>query len=123
MRFAGIAAMLFVVLTRNASAEEFVCTNQDVEVACSKGKCEKSDGFTPSSVSIDTKSGARSVCMYSMCLEGTADRLDVSKGFVVARSDQLKSNTGSGAIVINLENYAAAMVSRAFINPMICEKH
>lgn len=127
MRFAGIATFIFAVLAQDASADEFVCTNSELEVACNKGKCEKSDGFTPSSVSIDTKSRDMSVCMYSMCLEGKADLLDVSKGYVFARGDHLKSNTGSGALgsgalVINLENNAAAMISQAFINPMTCEK-
>ncbi|WP_139342647.1 hypothetical protein [Methylobacterium radiotolerans] len=119
---------VLALMANGASAREFICSNQDLEISCNKGKCEQSGkgNFTPASASVDINTRQLSICMYSMCLEGKADQLLVSREFIIARGEQLKSNSGQGArgsgvVVIDIVEKSGVMVAMNFRNPLVCE--
>src|SRR5262249_33477787 len=85
-----IAIIYIFVCEQKGFATEYRCRNHEFEISCAKGKCEKSEGFTPMDISINTATKKLSVCGGSSCYEGKADQLLLDSNFVVARGTRLK---------------------------------
>lgn len=68
------AVILGAASPQSARADTQTCRNSDLEIVCLDGRCEVNEGFTPLSVKLE---GARlSVCAYSGCWEGEAERVE-----------------------------------------------
>lgn len=126
-RLSLILVSVILSSSGNAYSQSFDCSNSDLEITCTKQKCERSENYTPSSVSLNTHSRSLSICLYAICLEGTADRVETSDRYIVAIGSRLKSNSGqhgvgSGVIVIDLDERNGVLVTENFRNPVTCTK-
>lgn len=109
-----------------AEAREYTCTNKQLEITCANGACEKSESFTAASVSADTRTKRMSICLYSTCHEGKADRIETRGPYLVAIGTGLKSNApnggrGRGVIVIDTAEKSGSLVALNFRSPLTCE--
>lgn len=121
----GLAAGLLAVAAP-ADGREYLCTNKDLEVSCSSGRCQSSDSFTPSSVSLNLKTRRLTMCMYSQCLEGRAALVLVNKAFVIAQGGRLRSHSvprehRSGVVVIDVADQSGSMIVFNYRSPLTCE--
>jgi hypothetical protein len=119
------AIICIFVCEQEVYATEYECRNNEFEISCAKGKCEKSDGFTPMGISINTTNKNMSVCAYSSCFEGKADQLIEDSNFVVARGTKLKGQTpgagyGDAVLVIDRENSGGSITAFGYDNPLTC---
>ena len=126
MRALRVWICALVLVPSNSWAQKFLCQNQDFEITCHDGRCQQSEGFTPASVSLDIQTRQLSLCMYSMCLEGVADKLLLDRHYIVAQGNNLKRNTDPGiqdhgVIVIERDTKSGSMVANGFVNPLTCE--
>lgn len=112
----------------NSVAEEWHCKN-DIEVSCLDGSCKviDDDGFTPMSINV-TGTGAVSVCAYSGCWEGAAERVPTDGYFIVV-GHRLPFSTNPDPrmaqdiiLAIDKTDNVGLLKVDTFAQPLICEK-
>jgi hypothetical protein len=117
--------LALAMMSASSFAREYTCRNEQLEITCTKGKCERADSFTPASVSIDTSTRSMSVCLYATCFDGKASQLVVNRRYVIARGDRLKANSGrgseAGVMVIDLADKSGVLVTMSYRSPITCE--
>ena len=106
------------------AAQAWTCRNEDMEISCNNGKCEKADAHTPMSVSLDER-GKLSACAYSGCWEGRAQVLRKDGGFLYAAGSYRFSTSQSKertkvAIAIDRQARVGFVLVSSFAHPMTC---
>ena len=107
-----------------SQALAWTCRNEQFEISCANGKCDKADSFTPMSLSV-SDDGRVSACAYSGCWEGRATFAKRSGTFlhisgVFGWTGQSREKIPL-AIVIDRKAKTAAFIGANFVNPMTCE--
>src|SRR5215207_9657992 len=99
------------------------CRNVQLEITCARGKCERSNSFTPMHVSVSER-GQVSACAYSGCWNGRAATLQRSARYLyVSGSFRWTGTTGEKedlAVVIDRKLATASFLGAGFANPMTC---
>ena len=119
----ALAAILLVMAVPAvaAEAEQWKCRNTDFELACSEGKCEVSDSFTPMDINVSAEE--LSICAYTGCWTG--EPVFVQDGpFVYASSRSLKwshnDTTVAFQLVINRDSKLGTVLGE-LVGVLHCE--
>ena len=119
------SVLLLVTVMTLSYAEDWHCTNQDLEIHCDSKKCEISESFTPMSVSVNIN-GNMTVCAYSGCFEGKGKVLK-NKNHVFFSGFDLKFSTSNSDemtadFLIGLDKVDKVAMVKGFgyAMPMIC---
>lgn len=126
---AMLMAMLMAIAAMDAIAATWNCSNPDMEIGCSEGKCEATfDAFTPMDVAFNDD-GALLVCAYSGCWEGDGEVLKTAD-FLAIAGHQLSFSTDpvpgemrqDVAILLDLHDNVALLKSGGYAQPLLCVK-
>lgn len=118
-----LVAILFSPMVQGA---EWSCSNPDIEVRCTEGRCSGSSGdqFTPLSVSFDEQ-GHLSVCAYSGCWEG-AGAVQYVDHWLMINAEQLPfyplgDSYGDISLLFDPEERLAFVRTDLFAQPLYCQ--
>lgn len=124
-RLMGIPTILAIFLPSVATASGWDCSNQDMEITCTAGRCSNSAAFTPLQVTLTDK-GKLSVCAYSGCWQGKGRVVSSSRYLFVSASQLqwigVQPGQESFALVLDRQDRTALLKGGGFALPMLCVK-
>ena len=107
-----------------ASATDWDCRNNDMEITCTTDKCAATGGFTPMDISV-SDSGSMTICAYSGCWEGKGKVLKSGNHLLLSghKLDWSGTTPGSGDFMIALDKSTGIAVinGKGFAMPLICK--
>lgn len=118
-------SVILFLMPAFASATDWDCRNNDMEITCAKGKCAASEGFTTMSIGV-SDSGSMTICAYSGCWEGKGKVLKSGNHLLLSGHKLGWSGTtlGSGDFMIALDKSTGIAVinGEGFAMPLICKQ-
>lgn len=117
--------MLLAIVSITASAADWRCRNENMEVSCAGAECKSATPFTPMQIDLRA-SGDVTICAYSDCWAGKG-RITRSDSFVTLAATKLPSSRlGSAghlaavAVLIDTEDGVGVMKMGSYAQPLIC---
>lgn len=103
-------------------ANEIACSNPNLEVTCSDGKCQKSESFTPSQIILSRE--LVKVCTYSECFQDSIRPYKKNQGYFYSsnhfQSESHQRSFRSFHILYLPKEHIALLQGSGFAMPMEC---
>ena len=118
-----IVSALCFLLTTQASAATWKCSNPDLEIRCLDGSCAVAESFTPLAITLAANQQL-SVCAYSGCWQGPSEVQQAGNYTVVVGSElEWLGHTGPAAdfiVVLDSLDQTGFIKGAGFSMPLNC---
>jgi len=129
-KFTILTVSIFAVLTGCTSPPsppmEWSCRNTVAEISCQDGACDVAmpGDFTPMELTLD-EDGGMSLCAYSGCWSGKAEKISTTGNYFYAVGLGLIWSGTKGApedisATLNMKTMVATVLTDSYAHPMVC---